>query len=168
MRKIQYWRLWLLILSVMILIGVAMVVVVIRFGHDGNTIKMDIQHGQPQKVENTIPRMIPGAKSEYVITSYRYVPGIYTLTFDFEDKDFENSVFDNAVRVRIECNGEVYCDQTLATLFETGDPVVTLDMREEIWKTINVVYYIPEDIGNEIQGATADFDLFIIANEKRD
>ncbi len=168
MEKKQYWRLLLIILSLMILIGSAMVYLVIRFGHDGNAIKMDIQYGQPQKVEFSQFAMIPGGKSEYIITPYRYVPGVYNLTFDFQDKEIGHSIFDKSVYVYIECDGVVYCDQRLSSIFDSENPVITLDLREDISKEIKLVYYIPEEIGNEIQGATADFELFIIANEKRD
>ncbi len=168
MTKVQYWRLLLIILSLMILIGSAMVYLVIRFGHDGNAIKMDIQYGQPQKVEFSQFAMIPGGKSEYIITPYRYVPGVYNLTFDFQDKEIGHSIFDKSVYVYIECDGVVYCDQRLSSIFDSENPVITLDLRKDISKEIKLVYYIPEEIGNEIQGATADFELFIIANEKRD
>ena len=168
MDKKNYWRLLLIILSLMILIGSSMVILVMHFGHDGNAIKMDIQHGQPQKVEFSQFAMIPGGKSEYIITPYRYVPGVYYLTFDFQDKEVGHSIFDKSVYVYIECDGVVYCDQRLSSIFDSENPVITLDLKEDISKEIKLVYYIPEDIGNEIQGATADFELFIIANEKRD
>ena len=168
MTKIQYWRLLLIILSLMILIGCAMVYLVIRHGHDGNVIKIDVQHEQPQKVEFTQLAMVPGGKSEYIINPYRYVPGVYNLTFNFTDTDPGYSAFDQSVHVYVECDGVVYCDKSLAEIFESEDFTITIDLTDEVWEEVKLVYYIPEDVGNEIQGAAADFELFIIANEKRD
>ena len=168
MAKIQYWRLLLIILSLMILIGCAMVYLVIRHGHDGNVIKMDVQHEQPQKVEFSQLAMVPGGKSEYIINPYRYVPGVYNLTFNFTDTDPGYSAFDQLVHVYVECDGVVYCDKSLAEIFESEDFTITIDLTDEVWEEVKLVYYIPEDVGNEIQGAAADFELFIIANEKRD
>ena len=39
-------------------------------------------------------------------------------------------------------------------------------MRETVLKDVKIVYYIPLEVGNEIQGAVADFDLFVMAAEK--
>ena len=86
MTKVQYWRLLRIILSLMILIGSAMVYLVIRFGHDGNAIKMDIQYGQPQKVEFSQFAMIPGRKSEYIITPTATFPVYATSHLIFRIK----------------------------------------------------------------------------------
>ena len=168
MHKKVYWRFWLLILSLMILIGVSLVVLMYRFGYEGTLIKLDIQHEQPQRVEFSQFVMVPGGSSEYVITPYRYKAGVYELSFDFDDLDEDNNIFDESVFVRIEYENEVYCDMKLIELFEKDDLILTLDMSEDIWKNVKIVYYIPESVGNEIQGATADFDLFVTANEKRE
>ena len=56
----------------------------------------------------------------------------------------------------------------LVTAIEHADFTITIDLTDEVWEEVKLVYYIPEDVGNEIQGAAADFELFIIANEKRD
>jgi hypothetical protein len=122
-----------------------MVYLVIRFGHDGNAIKMDIQHGQPQKVEFSQFAMIPGGKSEYIIIPYRYVPGVYNLTFDFQDKEIGHSIFDKSVYVYIECDGVVYCDQRLSSIFDSENPVITLDLayivdHEKVVSTREIVH----------------------------
>ena len=168
MEKKQYWRLLLIVLSLMILIGSSMVYLLMRHGHDGNVIKMDIQYGQPQKVEFSQFAMVPGGKSEYIITPYRYAPGVYNLTFNFTDREPGYSVFDQSVHIYVEYDGVVYCDKSLAEIFESEDFTITIDLTDEVREEVKLVYYIPEDVGNEIQGATANFELFIIANEKRD
>ena len=168
MEKKQYWRLLLIILSLMILIGSSMVYLLMRHGHDGNVIKMDIQYGQPQKVEFSQLAMVPGGKSEYIINPYRYAPGVYDLTFSFTDKELGHSVFDQSVYVYVEYDGVVYCDKSLVEIFESEDFTITIDLTDRVSEEVKLVYYIPEDVGNEIQGATANFELFIIANEKRD
>ena len=54
----------------------------------------------------------------------------------------------------------------LSELFNSDNIVLTLDMRETVLKDVKIVYYIPLEVGNEIQGAVADFDLFVMAAEK--
>ena len=68
--------------------------------------------------------------------------------------------------ILIEYDGVVYCHNTLSALYE-GGPTITLNLKRIKAQNIRVVYYIPEEVGNEIQGNVADFDVFINATERR-
>lgn len=166
MTKKVAWRFFLVILSLMILIGVGLVIIMYYFGHEGTLIKLDIQYEEPKRVEFDSFAMVPGGETEYIINPYRYKPGVYDLSFDFIDNDTSTNVFDESVCVRIEFEGKVYCDMPLSELFNSDNIVLTLDMRETVLKDVKIVYYIPLEVGNEIQGAVADFDLFVMAAEK--
>ena len=167
MLRQRFMRFLLVILSLMILLGVGLISYKLyHWKEENNYIKMDIQYGEPMAVKCDTLAMLPGVKNEFQITPYRDKPGIYDLTFSFTDYSDEDSVYAKYVYVIVEHNGKEYCHQTLESLFEADDFTIPIDLTDSIWEYINVVYYIPSDVGNELQGASADFELFITAKER--
>ena len=167
MLKQRFMRFLLVILSLLILLGVGLLSYKLyHWREENNYIKMDIQFGEPMEVQCDTLAMLPGVKNEFHITPYRDKPGVYDLTFSFIDYSDKESVYAEYVYVIVEYNEEEYCHQTLKSLFEAEDFTISVDLTQEIWEHINVVYYIPSDVGNELQGASADFELFVTAKER--
>ena len=135
-------------------------------GRHGDNIKVRVDVDAPQLVAIQDSVLVPGFENEYCVKVTADKPGEYDLTFSFIEKgDPDNALKDN-LYILIEYDGVVYCHNTLSALYE-GGPTITLNLKRIKAQNIRVVYYIPEEVGNEIQGNIADFDVFINATERR-
>ena len=152
-------------LNVLILIGVVLMIWMLLADYGGRAIKVrvDVDIAVDAGINDVV--IVPGYKNEYHLKVTADKPGKYDLTFSFvEQGNTENALKDN-LYILIEQDGEVYCDTKLSELYE-GGPTMTLKLRRLVAQDVKVVYYIPEEVGNEIKGNTADFGLFITAREK--
>lgn len=154
----------------MILLGVALMIWMLLADRNGDNIKVKVEIEEinvPKKVEINDYILVPGYENEYTLTVTSDRPGDYDLTFSFVEKGNEDNVLKENLHILIEYDGEVLCDDKLSELYDR-----TIDFSIELkrWhgQDIRVVYYIPIEVGNEIQGQVIDFDLFITATEKRD
>ena len=91
------------------------------------------------------------------------------MIIDFEEdetKAEQNKILKNNARVQIQVDGEVVIDELLATLFES-------DPYEQVKRTyerkpfyIDVIFYLPENVGNEVKNTTVDFDIVIVVEKQ--
>ena len=149
----------------MILIGVGLMIWMLLADHLGGAIKVRVDVDIPVEAGINDVVIVPGYKNEYHLKVTADKPHEYDLTFSFKEQgDTESDLKDN-LYILIEHDGVVYCDAKLSELYE-GGPSMTLQLKRLVAQDVKVVYYIPEEVGNEIKGDTADFGLFITAREK--
>ena len=152
-------------LSILILIGVALMIWMLLADYGGRAIKVRVDVDIPVDAGINDVVIVPGYKNEYHLKVTADKPHEYDLTFSFKEQgDTESDLKDN-LYILIEYDGVVYCDAKLSELYEQG-PTMTLQLKRLVAQDVKVVYYIPEEVGNEIKGDTADFGLFITAREK--
>ena len=154
----------------MILLGVALMIWMLLAKRNGDNIKVKVEIEEinvPKRVDINDYILVPGYENEYTLTVTADRPGDYDLTFSFVEKGNEDNILKENLYILIEYDGEIICDDKLSELY---DQQFKLDIELKRWrgKDIRVVYYVPIEVGNEIQGQVVDFDLYITAKEKRD
>ena len=154
----------------MILLGVALMIWMLLAKRNGDNIKVKVEIEEinvPKRVDINDYILVPGYENEYTLTVTADRPGDYDLTFSFVEKGNEDNILKENLYILIEYDGEIICDDKLSELY---DQQFYLDIELKRWrgKDIRVVYYVPIEVGNEIQGQVVDFDLYITAKEKRD
>lgn len=165
MTNSKFIRIALIVLSAMILIGVALTVYMLSTANNRNIIKVNIENGKTQAVEFKDLCLLPGEECGYIISFGSGAADKYDVELVFHETEGEKTLKDHAY-VRIEANGEVICDQLLATLFENSHITLPIDLTGDEKNDVKIVYYLPEEVGNEVQNAEATFELLITASNE--
>lgn len=151
----------LIVLSALILIGVILTVYLMTA--DKNIIKVSIDSEEAQEINFTDLELRPGESCEYTLIFRDTLNARYLVELDFRDCEPTYTLKDYA-RLRIEHGGEVLCDDSLSSVFAGEALKLTVDFSEDKKNEFKIIYYMPEDVGNEAQNAEADFTLFVTAD----
>lgn len=159
MTKRKGMTIGLIALGVLIIIGA--VLSVYWLTRDKRVIEVDLDAEDAQVVKFDDLCLLPGESSGYTLSFSGEYSKEYNVKLRFGDMAPEQALKHYA-RLRLEQDGEVLYDELLSDTFE-GD-AIKLKMKL-IGKTqdIEVRFYLPADVGNEAQGAEADFELLITA-----
>lgn len=155
-------------MSILILIGVILMVIMLCAAKHENCIKIKLAINESEKVEISDYIIVPGYENEYFLSITTDNPGSYDLNFSFIEKGNTENVLKEHFYVLIEYDGEVYYDDKLSNLYERTDITIEMNLKRVLGTEVRIVYYIPSEVGNDIQGEIVDFDLFVTATEKRD
>ena len=103
-------------------------------------------------------RLNPTEKREYDIHLYCAASGSYYISLDYEE--LRDGGMKQFVNVTVRCADMVIFEGMLTDLLD-GDTVVKFEgnLESEDPLTVSVSYEMPEHIGNEAQGTSADFDI---------
>lgn len=151
----------LIVLSALILIGVILTVFLITA--DKNVIKVSVDSDEAQEINFTSLELRPGESCEYTVIFRDAINARYLVELDFLDREPTYTLKDYAL-LRIEKDGEILYDQPLCDVFESEVIKLTIDLSDGKTNEIGIIYYMPEDVGNEAQNAEADFTLFVTAD----
>ena len=103
--------------------------------------------------------------SEYIIR----IEGTtgYDLSLDFIEKpDTEKMTLKKYAYVKVIANEEILCDKLLSAAFESDEILLHIEPTTGEKTEVSVIFYLPINIGNEAEGAEADFDLLIKASNE--
>lgn len=128
-------------------------------GNDNN-IDVEIEEGETSVVEFEELGLVPGQSVEYELYLSTGDGPTQCISLDFYETG--DSPLKDYVRVTIFLNDEEICDELLGDVMDAGNIVCNADISSGEHK-ITLVYYMPEEVGNEAAGAEAWFDLFITA-----
>ena len=163
-------RIILIASSVLIIAGVALMAGVMLTADERDHIKVDIAdvaEGKAKIIEFDGLGLIPGEQCEYTIALKGENAKKYDLSLDFvENEENDGKTLKNYARVRIISGEEIVCDELLADIFEKEIIVLPVDLKQGKNTDINIVYYLPIDIGNEAKNAEAIFDLVLTASNE--
>lgn len=148
----------LIVLSVMILLGVGLTVYLLNT--DKSVIRVSVNPNEEQSVSFEELSLCPGESCSYTLVLDSDVSDRCQVTLNFDDQEPTQTLKQYAY-IRMEQDGEVLCDELLATVFQRESTVLTMDFFDGAKREIKISYYIPEDVGNEAQNAEATFDLHI-------
>lgn len=165
----RFKRVWLVVLSLIILLGVALTIWMLLARRNNDNIKVRVEIDDiniPKRVEINDYVLVPGYENEYVLSVTADKPGDYDVTFSFVEKGNKDNILKENLYVLIEYDGDVICNDKLSELFDENSEI-QMELKRHRGQEIKVVYYIPIEVGNEIQGQVIDFDLYITAKEKR-
>lgn len=102
----------------------------------------------------------PGSEQKYTIELTSESSDAYEVTLSFRDDD-ENATLKNYLNVTISAQ-DVKIEKSLNELLGGGEVSLGTNVSE-----ITIAYSMPEDTGNEAQGATADFYIDFLAKSVR-
>lgn len=149
------------IIAIGVLIAVGAVLLVCIALSDGqDVIYLAPDDGKTHAVEFENLKLLPGERCEYTVTLKGDLSDCGVL-LDFEEK--EDKTLKNFARVKISANGNTVCDELLADVF--GADVISL-AADGKQTELEIVFYIPEDVGNEAKNAEAVFELLITAGNR--
>lgn len=153
----------LIFMSALILIGAALTLYFINVLDRHELLAVDIEKaGDTDTVTFTSLDIVPGESREYVVLLNLSDVGEYDLRIDFS-RAAENE-FEKYLYVKIELEGEIICDKLMSSFMRTGAELEIDDSVDgEQQYELKVTYYLPSDVSNEAQVATADFDLTVTA-----
>ena len=165
MTKSQFMRIILIVGSILIIVGVVLMAWMIETKDDTSVIKVKLEDGKTQALEFENLCLVPGQSCEYTLKLIRDRAETYRLNLDFVETD--EGILKNFARVKlISSDGETICDDLLVNVFDGGDIVLDVDLSQNRNTELTVVYYLPDDIGNEAKGAEAFFELQITASNE--
>ena len=162
MAKHKFMRWILLIGSIMILIGVALMCWMLMTADDRTVIKVDLDLEQKIPFEELC--LVPGEEVAYTIKLNSNKGSKYDLHLDFVEE--EDKTLKKYARVKIESAGEVVYDELLSDAFLAPDVIFPISFKESDNNEFTIVYYLPIEIGNEAENAVATFYLLITATNQ--
>lgn len=153
----------LIVMCVMILLGVGLSVYFLTA--DKHIIKVGIEPDTTKSIRFEELHLRPGESCEYTLSLSSEYEQAYRLSVCFEDQD-PALTLKNYAYVRMETDGEVLCDDRLSEMFEGETIELMLDFTDGETNDIKIIYYMPEDVGNEAQSTEANFKLFVTATNE--
>lgn len=105
-------------------------------------------------------QLYPGQSREYEIELVCDASGDYNITLAYEE--LESGSLKHYVDVAVKANGETVYTGKLSRLIDDKETVSfdgTLEAEEPL--VVTVTYTMPHEIGNEAQGASTDFDIYL-------
>ncbi len=150
------------IIAIGVLIAVGAVLLICIALSDGqDVIYLAPDDGKTHSVEFENLKLLPGEQCEYTVTLKGDLSDCVVF-LDFEEK--EDKTLKNFARVRISADGNTVCDELLADVFGADAISLPADLCGGKQTELEIVYYLPEDVGNEAKNAKAVFELLITAS----
>jgi hypothetical protein len=164
MPKNKLMRIILIAGSVLIIAGVSLMGRIIATEDDRNVLKINLEDEKTQSIKFESLSLVPGEECEYTVELKKSSEDKCNLLLDFVET--EEKTLKNFARVKIITNGEIVCDELLATVFEKDKIVLPVDFSEGKNTNLKIVYYLPIDVGNEAKNAEAIFELLLTASNE--
>lgn len=131
---------------------------------DNQNLNVKIESGEEEVVEFDALGLLPGQSTEYNLYLTTNDGPTKSVRLEFREK--EDSPLADFVRVQIFANDEEICDELLADLMSGGDVILDGDLTAAEEFKITIVYYMPEEVGNEAANTEAWFDIYVSAQFK--
>ena len=164
MTKSKVMRIVLIASSVLIILGVALMGYMLATEDERNVIELKLKDGATEAIQFESVRLLPGQECEYIISLDSERSEQYDLALDLVET--EEGELGKFAYVKIMAGDEVLYDELLADAFEAEPIVFPVDFTKDKNTELNVIYYLPLDVGNEAQRAEAVFDLLITASNE--
>ena len=166
MTKNTFMRISMIASSTLILVGVALTVYISVVFSNRRVINVDINPDEIHTVEFKDLLLVPGKEEEYILSLKSDIKEKYDahiLFNEIADGDLKKFAY-----VKIELNGSVIREDSLASLLESDTITLSIDPKKSPAKQIKITYYLPAEVGNEAQESTSDFELLITVSNGGD
>ena len=117
-----------------------------------------IKEDTVKTLEANITGICPGDDREYVINFNVKDAKIFDISLAFREREDRVGTLKNFINVKITTADE-RIEKTLKELLENGE---TFNLGAGV-KSVTIIYSMPESVGNESKGATADFYIDVTA-----
>lgn len=121
---------------------------------------IEIESDTVKTLKAELTGFYPGSVQEYTIALTNVLSDDYEVTLSFRDED-ESATLKHFLNVTISAQ-DVRIEKSLDELFSGGAVSLGSNVSE-----ITITYAMPEAVGNEAQGATADFCIDFSAKSVR-
>ena len=158
-------RVLLLFGSVLILVGVVLTGFLLATEEDSTVIEIYLEYNSSHTVEFEHLGLIPGWETRYQLEFLQTRVDRYDLYVDFIPKDGGGELAKYA-RVKILSGETEVYDELLADAFRHPSLILPVDFGTGANTSLTVVYYLPEDVGNEAKLAEAFFEVRFSAGTK--
>ena len=163
MDRVKTIRIIMVVLSSMLLIGVAMTIWMLLTREDREGVRVDLDEPiAPIGFEHLC--LIPGESCTYTLHLRGDGVSKYDVCLQFVET--EEKTLKHFTYIRIESNGVVLCDELMEKVFEGDGIELQVDLRRTKQQDVTITYYMPLEVGNEAQNAEAFFDLLITASNE--
>lgn len=164
MPKSKLMRIILIAGSTLIIVGVSLMGWMLATEDERDVIEVKLDNGKTESLIFEDLTLVPGEECEYTIQLKKSGVSKYNMKLDFVE--IEEKTLKNYARVKIVTNGEIICDELLATVFESENIALPVDFDEEKNTELKIVYYLPIEVGNEAKNAEAVFELLLTASNE--
>lgn len=147
-------RIIIAVLAVAIAVGIAVICIVLTT-NNSIKIKLDDSGVTQAELKFSANGLEPTESREYSILLQASSSGTYNVTLEFVG---EKSILGDFVDVTVEYEGGK-AENSLANLLNGETVEFTCEITKK--SAIKIIYTMPEDTGNEAQGASADFDILL-------
>ena len=153
-------------LCVLILLGLGLSAYFIANTDRHDVVCVELDEGEKEVITFDSLALLPGEEETYKISLYTSVVGDSDVSLEFsEDTSVEGNLKD-FLFVRLIVDGETLYDELLSSVLARGAITVDGKLSEDTPFEFSLTYYLPEETGNEVQGATAAFTLSVWASNK--
>lgn len=167
MTKSRFMQILLIVLSTLIIIGIAIMIWVLVTAESRNEIKVVLKDGKTERVEFEDLALVPGGSCEYTVKLKGDNAKKYELTLDYIDttETEGRSLADFAYVIIISGDNVVY-DSSLASALKDEPIVLPVDFRKALNTELTVKYYLPVNVSSEAENLEAEFALLITASNE--
>ena len=131
---------------------------------DRDVIRINVDHEESKTISFENLAMVPGEETGYTFTFDQVDIADYDVVLQF--KKTEKTVPCDFIYVRISIDGEILHDKSLGELLDKDPIFFHVTPIKDRSREVNVVYYIPLDVGNEAQDVEVYFDLVVTATSQ--
>ena len=131
---------------------------------ENDVINVALKDGVTKEVVFKKMDIAPGESCEYTLILEHEEFVEYDVVFEFEET--ENLDLKKYVYVKMEVDGNVFCDKLLADVFNEESIHLHVDPTITGSGDIKITYYLPQDVGNEAQKTKTAFKLLVTASSK--
>ena len=164
MRKGHLMRILLVVGSIMIIVGIALMTWMLATEDERNNIIVKLSDGGSEIVEFEALALVPGEQCEYMVKLKNTNADEYDLSLDFVE--IEEGTLKNFARVKIISGDETVYDELLCDALEDENITFPIDFNVFRNTEFKIVYYLPIEIGNEAENAEALFKLILTASNE--
>lgn len=161
MIKNNIMRVMMILSSIMVIAGVAIMYHETTQPTEENVINVHIEEGSIETIEFAQLHLIPGAAADYLVKLHSEYSQHCELTLDFAET--QPGTLKDYAYVKIISGDKVLYDELLATAFEDEHLIFNVDFDKNHNTELIVEYYMPLEVGNEAKNAEAFFELHISA-----
>lgn len=165
MSKSKLMRSVLIIGSILIIVGVALMMWLLATEDErNNVIKISLDAGDSKPIEFEALCLLPGDECEYEVELIKGTTSTFYIDFNFVETG-EGTLKDYA-RVKVISAGNTLYDALLADAIDRENILFPVDFDKDQNTKFKVVYYLPIDVGNEAKNAEANFELILTASKE--
>lgn len=164
MTRSSFMRIILIAASALIIVGVSLLTWMLATEDERNVIEVKLGLDKGQALEFNDLSLVPGDESEYIIKLKKSGTEKYELNLDFVETEDKN--LKNFARVKILAGDRTVFDKLLADAFNDNNIDLPVDFGIDQNTELAIVYYLPEEIGNEAKNAEARFKLVLTASNE--